>query len=71
MQTNWTTEDAQAIDRLISAAGQALATLRWTERRESSQEPSDTMAIDLPILRAEIRELEEAIAGCRRRGFSL
>jgi hypothetical protein len=67
MQTNWTTEDAQAIAALVDAARRALATLRWVERCESGREPAGTMGIDLPIIRAEILALEEAIAAVRRR----
>jgi hypothetical protein len=66
MQTNWTTEDARAINALVDAARQALATLRWFERRESGEDPAQT-EIDQSIRKAEILELEEAIAAVRRR----
>jgi hypothetical protein len=70
MQTNWTTEDARAINALVDAARQALATMRWVERCSSGEDPSP-MGIDLPLLKAEILALEEAIAAVRRRGFML
>jgi hypothetical protein len=64
MQTNWTTEDAQAITALVDAARQAIETYEWIIGDHPKLDPDR----ELP---AELKRLREAISAVRRRGFTL
>jgi hypothetical protein len=60
MQTNWTTKDAEAVQKLADAVRVAIATYEWMIGDHPDLDPDE----NLPM---ELEQLKSGLDACRRR----